>query len=149
MVKYRPILTDAGEGVGSPSTDTVNEALRRLHAALDAITGKSGEVRFDTGLAVKGPIYSQAIRRVYTSGDILDTDYVVLVDTRQGAVSMRLPPATERKGRVFVLKYAAGSNNITILPFGADTIDGASSLVVTVVSTTNRLVSDGTNWWAI
>lgn len=149
MVKYRPTLTDAPKDAESPSTATVNKALNRIHSILDALMGKSGETRLENGLAAKGPIYSQAIRQVYAADNILDTDYVVLLDTRNGAYTIRLPTASGRTGRTFILKFLSGTNALTIRPFGSETIDGAATVSVSVAYTITRVVSDGSNWWTV
>lgn len=67
---------------------------------------------------------------------VLITDYAIFCDTSSGPLSINLP-GTNVTGRTLIIKDAAGSagtNNITLninLP-GSDTIDGGTSLVISV-----------------
>jgi len=75
-------------------------------------------------------------------------DNVILVNTSGGAISITLPSPTN--GRVLKVKDStgnAGTNNITILPFASELIDGASSKVINFNYGSCNLVSDGTNWF--
>ena len=75
-------------------------------------------------------------------------DNVVLVDASGGARNITLPTPTS--GRVLQVKDKLGNaatNNITILPNASETIDGASSKVISAAYGSVQLVSDGTNWF--
>lgn len=73
------------------------------------------------------------------------------VDTTTG-VTFTLPAANAvTAGRFYEFKDTTGNasaNNITINRAGADTIDGATSVVVDVNYAGRRLISDGTSKWA-
>ena len=75
-------------------------------------------------------------------------DNVILVNTSGGPVTITLPTPTN--GRVLKVKDStgnAGTNNITIVPFASELIDGASSKVINLNYGSVNLVSDGTNWF--
>jgi len=75
-------------------------------------------------------------------------DNLVLVNSSGGAVTITLPAPTN--GRVLIVKDSTGSayvNNITINPNASETIDGASSFVITSNWGECQLQSDGTNWF--
>ena len=75
-------------------------------------------------------------------------DNVILVNTSGGPVTITLPTPTN--GRVLKVKDStgnAGTNNITIVPFASELIDGASSKVINFNYGSVNLVSDGTNWF--
>lgn len=79
----------------------------------------------------------------------LDISYSnVLVDT-DNVATLTLPYAVIAKRHIFRIKYAAGSSNMTINPQSGETIDGASSLVVTNLYDAPMLTSDGTNWYIL
>tara|TARA_R100001530_G_scaffold13727_7_gene12595 strand:- start:7556 stop:8569 length:1014 start_codon:yes stop_codon:yes gene_type:complete len=59
-----------------------------------------------------------------------------------------LPAATATGGFIFAV-YRAGAGDITIDGDGAETIDGAATLVLTEQNTAAILVSDGSNWITI
>jgi len=71
------------------------------------------------------------------------------VDSTTGARVGTLPAiSSATRGKRFDIKLDAGANTLTINPTGADTIDGASSLVISTVkvSYTLRCPSTGTDW---
>ena len=84
--------------------------------------------------------------------DLLTTDYILNVTyTATGAVtSLTLPTAQTVSGRIIYIKDAGGSattNNITIDTEGAQTIDGAATLVITTNYSAVTLYCDGTDWF--
>ena len=84
--------------------------------------------------------------------DLLVTDYICHVTyTGTGAVtSFTLPTAQTVSGRTIIIKDAggnAGTNNITIDTEGAETIDGAGTLVINSDYSSVSLYSDGSNWF--
>lgn len=61
---------------------------------------------------------------------ILPTDYLILVDTAGGAVTLQAGAASARSGKEVTVKDSTGhaaANNISILRAGADTIDGLTT----------------------
>lgn len=85
-----------------------------------------------------------------TSGTAsLTANETYIVNTSGGTATLTLPaPSAD----VFVRVKDSGSaetNNITINPNGAETIDGASSLVIDSNYGSAVLVSDGTNWYIL
>lgn len=84
----------------------------------------------------------------------LPEDHIIHVTyTSTGAVTnLALPTAQVTKGRMIVIKDAggnAGTNNITITTEGAETIDGAATLVIASNYGVARLYCDGNNWFTI
>lgn len=68
-------------------------------------------------------------RVVTTSGNIVDTDELILVDATAGHTTMTLPDARRTLGRRFnVKKIDAGANNAVLAGAGTDTVDGAASV---------------------
>jgi hypothetical protein len=81
---------------------------------------------------------------------VLATDATILCTSTGGAVTVNLPSAAGTPGRVLSILDVAGNastNNITINRAGAETIDGATSVVLNEPYECVHLVSNGTNWF--
>ncbi len=76
-------------------------------------------------------------------------DKVILGDTTSGTKTMTLPTAVGRTGRIFTLKKIASANTLTIATTSAQTIDGSSTVSITVNNTALAVISDNTNWRVI
>jgi hypothetical protein len=96
------------------------------------------------GTSTAAPITSTA------SYTMAPYDAGVLADSTSGAVTVTLPSAAlcvdGRPRYVKDWKGQAATNNITIATTGGQTIDGASSLVISTAYGGYTLVSDGSNW---
>lgn len=83
---------------------------------------------------------------------VLPADQIVQVDT-SAARTINLPPATSfSTGKPLYIKDHTGNgttNAITVVPNGAETIDGMASASITVDWGVMRLYSDGSNWFSL
>lgn len=103
-----------------------------------------------TGTAASNAASYSVTRSINASGAILTTDSVILANSTAGAITVSLPPAATATGRVFVVKRVnAGANNVTVDPFGAETIDGAATNVLSAQWAYVRFVSNGTAWFIV
>jgi len=71
---------------------------------------------------------------------------------RAGAVTITLPTAEVRKGRVYTVKDesgAAATNNITVDTEGSETIDGSATDVLSDNYGAKTYYSDGSNWFTV
>lgn len=72
-----------------------------------------------------------------------------IVDTTGGAVTVTLPAPALNRYVVVKDSGNAGTNNITVNPNAAETIDGAASSTISSAYGSNTYVSDGTNWFIV
>jgi hypothetical protein len=95
----------------------------------------------------KGQVVGQ--KTLATTTDTLDsTDYVVLVDddTAAGAVTITLPAAASHTGRVYHIKKLGTTANVTVDGNASETIDGATTAILSKQYDSIKIVCDGTNW---
>lgn len=88
------------------------------------------------------------VRNVSTSPVVSVIQDALLADTTSTAISVTLPAGTSAlDGRSIrlKLKVRGGSNDLTILPQGSDTIEGAASLVISTEGEAVELVYDHSN----
>ena len=73
----------------------------------------------------------------------------LLVSSSVGAITINLPSAAAYNGETIYIKDNDGSastNNITVVPDGAQTIDGDASLTIDGDYSGVQIKSDGTDW---
>jgi hypothetical protein len=90
------------------------------------------EVESDAIAAATSPpaITPTSVNFAMSPYTILPTDYLILVDTSGGAVTLQAGAASARGSREVTIKDSTGNaaaNNISILRAGADTIDGLTT----------------------
>lgn len=86
-------------------------------------------------------------RSVTATGDIALGDDIVLVATAGGAVTLTLPKLDTAYGKVYHIKKTdASANNVTVDGFGAETIDGAATLVWNTQYLTYTLFGGSSEW---
>ena len=82
-----------------------------------------------------------------TTSQTLDSSAVVWwVDATAGAVTLTLPPVESGLRRYEIKKMDASANAVTIDGDGSETIDGATTLVLSSQYDAVRLVHDDTEW---
>lgn len=72
---------------------------------------------------------------------------VVFVDSSATATTITLPQPYE--GRRVTVKKVVAANTVTLVPNGSETIDGATSHVLSALNVSVSLVSDDTPNWKI
>lgn len=107
------------------------------------ITSSSGTAQ--TATLITGGVRTNYVAKTSTYS-IAATDYTV--DCTSGTFTVTLPTAVGRTGQDYVIKNS-GSGTITVATTSAQTIDGASSISLTVQYSGKRLQSNGSNWIVI
>ena len=117
------------------STSYLDLEIGKLTSA--GITNTAGNIRNVTNVNV-------ATYDTLATDDIINVTYT----TTAAVTSLTIPTAQMVEGRVIVIKDAAGNagtNNITIDTEGAQTIDGAATLVLSGDYDSVTLYCDGSN----
>lgn len=97
-----------------------------------------------TGTALLS-VLSKTANYTVTVGD--GEDVLVLVNATSGAVTLSLYTAIGNSGRKLrVIKTDTSTNTVTVDPFGSQTINGATTLVLRTQYDATAIASDGTNW---
>lgn len=104
--------------------------------------------RFDTGRSSEyAQNHMRPFRSVAGAGPLLVSDQVVYADASGGAFALTLPdPSLFVNNTLTVQKTDASGNAVTISPFAAETINGASSFSLPAQYDSGSFFSDGTNW---
>lgn len=116
-------------------------SLKRSTTTLQVrLADDSGPAAFNSGGYIGG------ITSKTAQYDVTQFDYTILGDTTGGSFSVRLPNAPVT-GSIFNVKKIAAGNTLTITTVGGTvTIDGSTSVAVTVNNTNTQVQFDGTNY---
>lgn len=79
---------------------------------------------------------------------VTDTDYYVPCDATGGNFAVTLPTAVGRAGQTYFIRKTQSTNNVTVTPNGAETINGKSTIVLQFENQILQIWSDGANWKA-
>ncbi len=86
-------------------------------------------------------------RLITESGNVLDTDYSLYVDTSSGGIKLDLPTAVGIEGRIYVFSLINVSSNLEIVPNGSETINGVGgNRIMNVVDTSLTIQAFQGNW---
>jgi hypothetical protein len=126
--------------------DAANSAfLTDVMRALRSICSQYGLALNDDLITI-----SDHIREKAADYTMLDTDHNVLMDATAGALVVTLPPAADAEPHVFrVKKTDSSANTVTVQRAGSDTIDGATSKILTDQYDLVALVSDRSSAWHV
>lgn len=90
------------------------------------------------------PIEVVTVTANYT---MVDIDALILGNAASGSLTVTLLTAAGREGRRIAVKKTDSSiNTVTIDAAGSETLDGATTVVLTQQNAVRDYISDGTNW---
>lgn len=132
----------------SPTADSVSDTL--------TFTSSDGSVTI-TGDATTDTIDFKAVApgagsnvsyttSVKTTSYSLGTSETAILVNSTGATTMTLPTASGVTNRIYIIKNI-NTGTTTVLPSGADTIDGGASAVISTRYSSVNLISANSNWY--
>lgn len=124
------IVTEA-EGLGSSDNDTSVPTTAAVKDYVDSATSVGISVATKTG-----------------NHTITTADDVILADTSSGNVTITLPDA-DGITKMFTIKKIASENTLNINTTDSQTIDGSTSVAITVRYESISVVSDNSNWHVV
>lgn len=139
-------------GTSSFTTRIISGATATWTLTLPPTTGVVNDVMLNAASGVTNWAQRHARSVLTKTGTytILATDELILCSTSGGAFALTLPAASSAPGKSFkIQKTDSSSNALTISRAGSDTINGATSITLTVQYESTELISDGTSAWAI
>jgi hypothetical protein len=78
------------------------------------------------------------------------TDFAIMCDASGGGFTITLPAATSHTGRVFHIKKIDSSGNVvTVDGNSSETIENATTVVLTTEGESITIQCDGDEWWII
>jgi len=107
-------------------------------------TSAGAAVKTLDGLKYRYPV-SSVITKIANYTTTVEDD-VVLVDASAGAVTITLHAVATADYPITIKKIDSSANAVTIDPNGAETIDGAATVVIATQNTVSQLYSDGSTW---
>lgn len=113
---------------------------------------KAVKTYVDTGLSAKQNRLRSLVSKVHSDSpySVATTDDIVSADATSGAIVLNLPASSGLSGRIIYFKRLdATANSISIVPNGAETIDGDASLLLVSQYDAFCLYSNGSNWFVI
>jgi len=101
-------------------------------------------------LDVTGQI-TKPISTVTSTYTIGEDDSTILADATSAALAVNLPPASANAGRILTVKKidSVTGHAVTITPNGTDTLDGASTKVITTQWQVVTVQAEGSVWYVI
>lgn len=146
------------------STDNLSTVLTNGYFPSSALTGWAGTGdivaitasdgmalrSFDSSFNLVNPcifLQSYSVNTITSSsGSLLADNFYIINNSTSGTYT--LPDATTCSGEIVKIKKISGLLiTVTINTVSSQTIDSASTLVMTSLNSSYSLISDGSNWW--
>ena len=128
--------------------------LKWLDTFPDGVAGKLLSSDGDDFLWVNAPVAGYTVYTVIT-GIYNETstvgEKILLVDTQAAGsnVIINLPSALGNTSKYTIKKIDSGSNTVTVIPSGSQTIDGSTSATILYQNTRMTIISNNSNWFII
>lgn len=96
--------------------------------------------------------YHHGIRTITATATVAATDSTILCDASSGSLTVNLPAASGQNGRTLTIKKiepSSTANTVTIDGSGSETIDGATTQVISTQWSSLTIHCNGTAWFII
>lgn len=139
---------------GNMTADGANQRIRDFGVAEvqsgTPATTATGMLWYDTDDA---PALGLGVRDIVTitgNTTLTTANDVILVDASGGVITVTLPAAAVRSGKQFDIKKIDSSGNaVTVDGDGSETIDGATTKVISSQYDSVTIMSSGTEWFIL
>ncbi len=146
--QFASMVWDTG-GTDEWSIQLRNDSTNDLHIR-DNVNGRNHiNLLQSSGITQLASGFAKALTTKTGNYTATNQDHNILVDATSAAVQITLPTAVTLAGQEFMIKDwrgQAATHNITIATTSSQTIDGASTKVISTNYGSVRVVSDGSNW---
>jgi hypothetical protein len=95
------------------------------------------------------PSWFGIVTTTSASYNVLSTDTTILCDTSSNAITVNLPAAASSSGRVIIVNLIDATNTATVDGNGSETINGATTQVLTNQYDSITMQCDGAAWYII
>jgi pectate lyase len=139
------LIKFSGGVVQSTTSATANTVAERDGNGDLAAVNMAGS----TGLKSGGSLFTHVVNKTANYTAAL-TETVILCDATSGAITITLPPVAGVTDQVYIVKKIdSGGNTVTIDGNSSETIDGATTKVISSQWAVYRIITDGTAWFTI
>lgn len=104
--------------------------------------------RGDNSVAIDGALSLEATT-FNTNFNANDSTCVFFCNTNSNSITITLPAASGRTGRLYFIKKVSANNSVTIATSGGNTIEGAASIVLAANNACRMVMSNGIGWFVI
>ncbi len=145
------VLIRGGSMIVASGTPATPDAVTTTHLTL---TAKNSDIYAAGSAEIDGETFmdgntSCSISAISASANA-GTATFIIVDATSGAVTVTLPTASGKAGRMYTIKKIdASANVVTIDGNGAETVDGAANAQLAAQYDVVRVICNGSTWWIV
>lgn len=143
------VLIRGGSLIVASGTPATPDAVTTTHLTL---TAKNSDIYAAGSAEIDGETFmdgntSISVATTTSASYNAATATFIRADATSNNITVNLPAASGRAGRMYIVKKVDSSaNTVTIDANASETIDGATTVVLTTQYEVQRLVCNGTNW---
>jgi hypothetical protein len=133
---------------GSGSNPVINADFSNGSVRYGALSGSGAFTVGSNSIVIDGS-FSLKASNFTANFSANDNTCVFFCNSASNSITITLPDAANRAGRIYIVKKTSANNNVTIATTGGDTIDGAASVVMAANNSVRLVMSNGTSWFVI